>query len=104
MMESNGVQYLTLGNQTKENMKAINFKEINLKMQLNSDETVQLDIRESFANVMYQKMCGIAALNLAQKIFNSDGEVEYNDNEVALILECANSFCIPAVIEALNSL
>ena len=53
---------------------------------------------------MYQKLCGIAALNLAQKIFNSDGEVEYNDNEVALIYECANNFCIPAVISALNSL
>ena len=85
-------------------MKKINFKELNIKLQLNNDKTVTLDIRESFANIMYQKLCGIAALNLAQKIFNSDGEVEYNDNEVALIYECANNFCIPAVISALNSL
>lgn len=85
-------------------MKKINFKELNIKTQLNSDETIKVDIRESFANVMYQKMCGIAALNLAQKIFNSDGEIEYNDNEVALIYECASNFCIPAVIVALNSL
>ena len=50
-------------------MKKINFKELNIKLQLNNDETVTLDIRESFANIMYQKLCGIAALNLAQKIF-----------------------------------
>ncbi len=40
---------------------------------------------------------------LAFKIFNSNGEIEYNDEECNMIKEYA-SLCSPAFIDAINKL
>lgn len=80
----------------------INFKELNVKTSFTSEETVKVDAREAFANILYSKVNGIAALTLAQKIYNSDGEEEFDERESSIIKECAENFMIPAVIEALN--
>lgn len=80
----------------------INFKELEIKTSFKSNEKVKVDSREAFANILYSKVNGIAALTLAQKIYNSDGEEEYNDSEISIIKNCAENYTIPAVIEALN--
>lgn len=46
---------------------------------------------------------GIEAHALAFKIFNSNGEIEYNDEECNMIKEYA-SLCSPAFIDAINKL
>jgi len=45
----------------------------------------------------------IEAHALAFKIFNSNGEIEYNDEECNMIKEYA-SLCSPAFIDAINKL
>lgn len=85
-------------------MKKINFSSLSVRTGIGSDQTTQLNIKESFANMLYTQVSGIAALVLAQKIYKSEGEEEYDDNEYDLIMRVANSMCVPAVIEALSSI
>lgn len=85
-------------------MKKINFSSLSIRTGIGSDQTTQLNIKESFANMLYTQVSGIAALVLAQKIYKSEGEEEYDDNEYDLIMRVANSMCVPAVIEALSSI
>ena len=85
-------------------MKKINFSSLSVRTGIGSEQTTQLNIKESFANMLYTQVSGIAALILAQKIYKSEGEEEYDDNEYDLIMRVANSMCVPAVIEALSSI
>lgn len=85
-------------------MKKINFSSLSVRTGIGSEQTTQLNIKESFANMLYTQVSGIAALVLAQKIYKSEGEEEYDDNEYELIMRVANSMCVPAVIEALSSI
>lgn len=85
-------------------MKKINFASLSVRTGIGSDQTTQLNIKESFANMLYTQVSGIAALVLAQKIYKSEGEEEYDDNEYELIMRVANAMCVPAVIEALSSI
>lgn len=57
------------------------------------------DVRETFADVIYKCANGIAALELARKIYNSQGEVEYTEQEVRIIRDAA-ALCTPQFIES----
>ena len=85
-------------------MKKINFSSLSVRTGIGSDQTTQIDIKESFANMLYIQVSGIVALVLAQKIYKSEGDEEYDDNEYDLIMRVANSMCVPAVLEALSSI
>ena len=61
-------------------MKKINFGSLSVRTGIGSDVTTYLNIKESFANMLYTQVSGIAALVLAQKIYKSEGEEEYDDN------------------------
>lgn len=60
------------------------------------------DLRQQFADVIYNVGSGIEALSLAMKIYNSDGPTEYNEKELRLIDTYAMKCCSPAFIEAMN--
>ena len=59
------------------------------------------DARESFANMSYMNVNGIRAHALAMKIYNSEGEEEYSQEEVRLIREVAEKLCAPNFIDGL---
>jgi len=85
-------------------MTKISFKEFPLKKGLGSKDHQILDVRESLANLIYSNINGIAALTLAQKIYNSDGETEYDDNEISIIKGVAEQLCTARMIDSLNAL
>lgn len=84
-------------------MRTIDFKNIVVYTDIAKREQRTLDARESFANVLYQGGVGIAAHALAMKIYQSDGALEYDDKECALIKQYAES-CQPFFIDAINTL
>ena len=84
-------------------MKKINFGSLSVRTGIGADTITHLNIKESFANMLYTQVNGIAALTLAQKIYKSEGEEEYDDNEYDLIMRVANAMSTPAIIEALSS-
>lgn len=58
------------------------------------------DVREQFADVIYNMGSGIAAHALAMKIYNSKGPEEYSAAEAALIKRYAE-MCTPSFMDAI---
>lgn len=73
-------------------MKKINFKQLLIATDITRKHCENIDCRENFANVLYRNGNGIASHALALKIYNSNEETEYTDEEVSLIQEHANAF------------
>lgn len=84
-------------------MKRINFERIEIFVDIDKTRCSVENYKKDFANIIYQLGRGIEAHALAFKIFNSNGEIEYNDEECNMIKEYA-SLCSPAFIDAINKL
>lgn len=62
-------------------MKTINLSKMKIYTDLSRKEFVESDFKEQFANALYESGMGLAYLALGLKIFNSNGEIEINENE-----------------------
>lgn len=67
---------------------------------MEKEENIKLTVAED----LYEKGQGIAFHALALKIYNSNGEIEYTDDEFGLIMAYAKQMCTPMVIDALEAL
>lgn len=83
-------------------MKKLNLKEIEIYRDITKTQKEMFDFRLDFSNLIYINAIGIMAHNLALKLYNSDGEIELTEEEVELVKNIVNSFCIPAFIDAIN--
>lgn len=61
-----------------------------------------MDVRETFADMIYNNVNGIKAHALALKIYESEGEADYADDEVKLVRTVAERLCVPGFIDGLN--
>lgn len=84
-------------------MATLNFEKIKMYTGVAKKDFFTQDLRETFADIIYRNCNGIAALELARKIYNSDGEAEYNEREVQLIRQVANQ-CTPQFIDGVNEM
>lgn len=82
-------------------MKKLNFKEIEIS-DISGKQKTTGDGREVFANILYTGCNGIAAHSLAFKIYESEGAIEINESEEALILSVAEQKCTPAFIDGIK--
>lgn len=83
-------------------MAKINFKGFILYSGISKKETQVVDVRESFANLLYCETNGIKTHALAFKIYNSEGDVELNKDEQKLIKAVASEYCTPAFIDSIK--
>lgn len=83
-------------------MKKINFQDFKIYTSVSHAKSVSLDVREKFADMIYQGVNGIKAHSLAFKIYGSEGETEYEDGELELIRSVAEQMCVPGFIDGLN--
>lgn len=83
--------------------RSLNFKQLRIPAGIARKETITADVRETFADIIYTRANGIRAHRLAFKIYESTGEEVYSDEEVALIREVAERFCLPGFIDALSA-
>ena len=60
-------------------MKKINLKEFDVFTDISKRQRVRCDMRRSVANLLYNQMHGIEALNLALTIHRSEGELSLID-------------------------
>ena len=84
-------------------MKKINFKEFQIQENLFSDTTTLVDVREGFSTVVYKNSQGIKGLDLALKIYKSDGEIEFNDDELQIIKNISE-ICIAPITKAIQDI
>ncbi len=80
----------------------INFEEFEIYTDISKENKVKGDARESFANIIYTQTNGIKMHALAMKIYQSQGETEYTDDEVQIIENVSNRYAKPNFIDALQ--
>ena len=84
-------------------MKKINFKEFQIQENLFSDTKTIVDLREGFSNVVYKNSQGIKGLDLALKIYKSDGEIEFNNDELQII-KSVSEICVAPITKAIQDI
>lgn len=85
-------------------MKKIDFQHFRIANGIKNDVIVEIDTREQLADVIYNNVNGIAALTLAQKIYKSDGETEYDESEVKVLTEVIDNICRAAIVDAYHKI
>lgn len=83
--------------------KRINFEKLLIYTSIAHKESIEQDVRETFADVIYRTCPGIAALELARKIYHSEGEEVYNEQELNIIRQ-ASRMCTAQFIETIEQL
>ncbi len=83
-------------------MAKINFKAFELPTDISGRQTRTADVRESFADLLYKNVNGVAAGALAMKIYRSEGELELSGEEAATVVKLAEQLCTPIFIDALK--
>lgn len=83
-------------------MTKIDFQHMKIYTGVSHKTAQTCDAREMFANIIYQQAGGIKAHALAFKIYESEGETEYSDDEIKLIQSVAEKMCVPGFIDGLN--
>lgn len=78
----------------------LNFDNIEIYDNISKTTSHNQNIREDFANFLYNEGQGIAAHALAFKIFNGTPNTEFNPQEVELIRVFSRG-CTPAIIDAI---
>lgn len=84
-------------------MKRINFQRFEMYMGIAKKECAVVDIREDFADILYNIGHGIKTHALAMKIYQSKGVEEYSEEECELIRQYSQS-CSPAFIDSINNI
>ena len=83
-------------------MKRIDFQHFNVYTSVSRKVARPMDVRETFADMIYNNVNGIKAHALALKIYESEGEADYTDDEVKLVRVVAERLCVPGFIDGLN--
>lgn len=76
-------------NENKTEKISINFKKFKLFKDISQTDSVTMDVSRDFSDLMYKNMNGIAAHDLALRIFRSTGEMELSREEAELMMEFA---------------
>ena len=84
-------------------MKKINFKEFQIQENIFSNTKTIVDLREGFSNVVYKNSQGIKGLDLALKIYKSDGEIEFNNDELQII-KSVSEICVAPITKAIQDI
>lgn len=85
-------------------MKKIDFQHFRVANGIKNDVIVEIDMREQLADVIYNNVNGIAALTLAQKIYKSEGETEYDEGEIKVLTEVIDNICRAAIVDAYHKI
>lgn len=83
-------------------MAKLNFQRFSVPTGIDKKNRQSGDARESFANLIYLNVNGIRAHALAMKIYQSEGETEFSQDEIKLIKEVADRMCTPNFIDGLR--
>jgi hypothetical protein len=84
-------------------MKKINFEKLEFFTDIAKTNKVEKNVKNEIANYIYTNGSGIEMHALALKIYNSDGETEYNEKECELIKAVSRSLA-PFFIDAIDNI
>ena len=79
----------------------VNFKRMKFWSGIDHSQIIEQDVRLDLGNLIY-KFGDIRGMDLALRIYKSEGEIELNDMEYAYLEEFVSSHCSPQMVEALQ--
>lgn len=82
----------------------INFAQLEIYTDIQKTNKVCTDVRQQLGELIYEMGSGIKAHSLALKIYNAEGEMEYDENEINTIKQYVEQYCKPAFIDAIIEL
>lgn len=68
-------------------MKTIDFRHFKMFTDIAQENVIEQDLHKDFADLLYKNVNGIAAHDLALRIYRSEKPVELSDEEVGLLRE-----------------
>lgn len=83
-------------------MKKINFKEFKIYLDITHEKSDTADVRKTLGDILYKSGNGIAGLDLAMRVFKSEGDVELSEEDLAAIQGVINNACTPIFIDSFN--
>lgn len=84
-------------------MTKINFQKFKMFQDISHEQTLETDARKEIADLLYKNVNGVAALDLAMRIFKSEGEMELSDDDMGILRPFIEKGFTPAFIDSFNS-
>lgn len=81
-------------------MKKINFKELNVEVEIDKYQTA--DLRHEIGNALHRLSESVPMSELARKIYYSEGEIEIDDTELELARALLKGVFKQFVLQALQ--
>lgn len=72
-------------------MKQIDFKNFKQYNDISHETTATVDLRRGFADLLYKNVNGVAAHDLAFRIYRSEEPVTLNEEEEKIVLQLAEN-------------
>lgn len=83
-------------------MKKVNFQEFKVFQNIEKTDTLIYDIRKDLSDLLYRLGDGMLAHKLCHTIFESQGEIELDQEQADYLIRFAGRHCTPAIITSLN--
>ena len=84
-------------------MAKIDFKHFKMFTDISQSKTEELDIATMFADMLYKRVNGIVAHDLALRIYRAAEPVEFKDEEVAMLMPFIEANFTPIFIDSFNA-
>lgn len=84
-------------------MAKIDFKHFKMFTDISQSKTEELDIATMFADMLYKRVNGIVAHDLALRIYRATEPVEFKDEEVAMLQPFIEANFTPIFIDSFNA-
>lgn len=84
-------------------MKTIDFTKFKMFVDISQEETVISNQRVEFADVIYKNVPGIAAHELAMRIYKSDGPMELSDEDLSILLPFVEQGFVPVFVDSFKA-
>lgn len=83
-------------------MKQIDFKNFKQYNDISHETTTTVDIRRGFADLLYKNVNGIAAHDLAFRIYRSEEPITLNEEEEKIVMQLAENG-LPIFMDSLKN-
>ena len=83
--------------------KTIDFTSFKMFTDISQEETVISNQAREFADVVYKNLPGIAAHELAMRIYKSKGPIELSDEDLAILVPFVEQGFLPVFIDSFKA-
>lgn len=84
-------------------MKTIDFTKLKVFTDISQEQTHVIDDHKGFADLVYKNVPGIAAHELAMRIYKSDGPIEVSEEDLQILIPFVEQCFTPIYIDSFKA-